>query len=241
MLGAMSGLVAAIAVLLTSAALAEEVPPSSAEQLAESPAVPAEPGDTAPAPCPVRETACAEDDEECDEDEGDEACEPPPPEEPPGPAPDEPRVVLPGECRHGLDLQPEGPFAVMVFCDEGVGTTIGIVLHAPDAVGGSGWRAENRFWQEREWARDVTSFLWDPERMVLYVGTSAVFGKGGLFRLDLGRRLVRRLVPSGTSNGHWSQFTVKIDRLDSETRRLHVTLIDELSDEVRERAVRLPD
>ena len=52
----------------------------------------------------------------------------------------------------------------------------------------SNWYTTDRFWQDAAWAADVTSFAWSPTFRYLYVATSGIYGKGGVFTLDLKNR-----------------------------------------------------
>ncbi len=67
----------------------------------------------------------------------------------------------PKYCRHGLHVQPNGgSFSVFLFCDDAVGSNIGVILTEPGAGPGKirltgtkvwdKWDTNNRFWQERE-------------------------------------------------------------------------------------------
>lgn len=98
-------------------------------------------------------------------------------------------------CRSGALEQPGGPFLAYVFCDGALGTQIGVVLAGLTdlAEPWSGWRPDQRFWQEEPWATDVTSIAWDPFGNTLFVATSEVYGDGGVFALDLANRKHERV------------------------------------------------
>jgi hypothetical protein len=109
-------------------------------------------------------------------------------------------------CQHRLHPQPDkGPFSVFLFCDDALGSNIGVILTEPG--GGPGamkltgdmvwdkWYTNDRFWQDKLWATDVVNFLWSPSLRYLYVATSGVYGDGGFFRLDLMKRSSIRLLP----------------------------------------------
>jgi len=115
-------------------------------------------------------------------------------------------------CKQRLYDQPGGgPFAVFLFCDDAAGSNIGVVNVASGAGPGKiklagdkrwdMWAPNARFWQDVEWATDVTSFAWSADLKYLYVGTSSVYGTGGLYRLDLVNRTSMMVMPStgGTS------------------------------------------
>lgn len=115
-------------------------------------------------------------------------------------------------CQHGLHPQPgfgeyknpNGPFAVYLFCDMGLGTNIGVILIEPGAGGGkiglqpkSQWKVNKRFWQDPLWATDVTSFAWCPSGKYLYVATSMTYGDGQLFKLDLLYKAIEPVILKG--------------------------------------------
>ena len=109
------------------------------------------------------------------------------------PAPAQQAVTgLAKSCRQGLYPQPGGPFSVFVFCDDAAGVNIGVVNTKPR---GGSWDVDDRFWQERAWATDITSFAWSPDLRSLYVGTSEIYGSGNLYKLDLVNRKSEVLVP----------------------------------------------
>jgi hypothetical protein len=95
--------------------------------------------------------------------------------------------------------QPNGPFVVIFFNNYAHGYYIGVTWL--DMMRGPGhgkgvWRMVDRFWQEAEWASDVTSFAWSADSRYLYVATHGVYGNGGLYRLDLYARQARLIYPS---------------------------------------------
>ncbi|UCH22779.1 MAG: hypothetical protein JSU83_06080 [Deltaproteobacteria bacterium] len=108
-------------------------------------------------------------------------------------------------CPHGLHQQPNGgPYSVFVFCDDAGGTNIGIILTEPGAGPGKleipgpikmwYWHTYDRFWQERQWAADITSFAWSPSFKYAYVATSFIYGDGGIFKLDLINRKAHEII-----------------------------------------------
>ena len=123
-----------------------------------------------------------------------------------------------GTCDHGLHNQPNGPMAIFHFCEDALGTHIGLVYY--DRMGAplpsdfyskladdekktyyTVWSLANRMWQDPIWASDVTSYAWSPKGTLLYVATSHVYGSGALYELDLVRHKYRQLAPkSNTAN-----------------------------------------
>lgn len=140
-------------------------------------------------------------------------------------------------CRHGLHPQPDGgPFSLFVFCDEALGSNIGVILTEPGAGPGSierhgqkiwTWVPSRRFWQEPTWAADVTSFVWSPSRKFVYVATSGVYGDGGVFQLDLEHRRVTRIIPDPSAR-YADQlrqgFLTRIQSVDRERRIVTISV-----------------
>ncbi len=113
--------------------------------------------------------------------------------------------VFGNKCIHGLHPQPNGgPFSVFVFCDDALGSNIGIILTERGAGPGnmkltekkvwSKWDTDNRFWQDRIWAADVINLAWSPSQRYLYVATSDTYGDGGFFKIDLLDHTFQRLM-----------------------------------------------
>ena len=134
------------------------------------------------------------------------------------------------KCQHRLHPQPNrGPFSVFLFCDDALGSNIGVILTEPG--GGPGamkltgdmvwdkWYTNDRFWQDKLWATDVVNFLWSPSLRYLYVATSGIYGHGGFFKLDLKERSFIRLLPdpSATYMHHLEGgYFTKIKEVDIE-------------------------
>ena len=115
-------------------------------------------------------------------------------------------------CNSGLYRQPKGPMALMLFCEDALGTYIGLVYYesmkspvpydfflklseAEKKTYYQVWSLANRMWQTSVWASDVTSYAWGPDGTKLYVATSAIYGSGGLYELDLVRRQHKKIAP----------------------------------------------
>jgi hypothetical protein len=115
-------------------------------------------------------------------------------------------------CNPGLYRQPKGPMALILFCEDALGTYIGLVYYESmkspvpydfflklSAVEKETyykvWSLDNRLWQTSIWASDVTSYAWGPDGTKLYVATSPIYGSGGLYELDLVRRQHKKLAP----------------------------------------------
>lgn len=104
-------------------------------------------------------------------------------------------------CQHGLVEHEGGDFSVFLFCDDALGSQIGIIYTKP-GVGpverDSEWSSVNRFWQEGSGMTDVTQLLWSKSGNYLYVVTGVAYGDNSLYELDLRHRKSRALM-SGTS------------------------------------------
>lgn len=110
------------------------------------------------------------------------------------------------DCKQRLYQQPNGgPFSVFLFCDDALGSNIGVVNTSGGAGPGrielgptkewSKWNVNDRFWQDSIWATDVTSFAWSIDLKSLYVATSEIYGTGAVYRLDLISRTFTTLLP----------------------------------------------
>lgn len=122
--------------------------------------------------------------------------------------------VYPRVCNPGLHSQPNGPFAVFVFCDDGLGSTIGVINDELRVLFGGPWSLADRFWQERSWARDVMSFAWSTNGNRLYVATQEIYGVGALFELNLEARTALQVSPT-------EGVTHEITKVDEEAGVLH--------------------
>lgn len=117
-------------------------------------------------------------------------------------------------CNHGLYKQPNGPMALILFCEDVLGVYIGLVYY--DSMGSPVpsqffsrlseteketyykiWSLKNRMWQDPLWASDVTSYAWGPDGTRLYVATSDIYGSGALYELDLVRKRYKQIAPTG--------------------------------------------
>ena len=127
-------------------------------------------------------------------------------------------------CPHGLHSQPyNGPFSVFIFCDDAGGTNIGIIHSQP---GARHWQLHDRFWQEKEWASDITSFLWAFSSAYAYVATQAIYGNGGIFKLNLESRTYEEIILSGLGKIKRSEFehSTEIESYDIDKRIMRVVM-----------------
>ena len=92
--------------------------------------------------------------------------------------------------------QPNGPFAAMIFDEYALAIHVCILYY--DNMGNpmnEKWWISERAWCDREWGSDITSLYWCPNGKCLYIGTSLVYGDGGVFRLDLYNKTFTRVYP----------------------------------------------
>lgn len=101
----------------------------------------------------------------------------------------------PGSAHYFPD--PTRSSGVLVFFDDGAGTSIGVVATESNwqQFGNKGWEPHNRFWQESDWCRDVTGFAWSEDGRYLFVATCDIYGTGKMYQLDLHRRKVATIFP----------------------------------------------
>ncbi len=122
-------------------------------------------------------------------------------------APDHPTLlsldVYPKVCKHGLVYGPGKKFAVFVFCDDGMGTNIGIINTNPGGyVGTDKWDYDTtRFWWDHKWARAVENIMWSEDGLTLTIKTSPIYGTGKKYTLDLARKEYSEMEKEG---GPWS-------------------------------------
>jgi hypothetical protein len=148
-----------------------------------------------------------------------------------------------GICQHEIRQQPNGPMALVLFCEDALGTYIGLFYYG---IMGSPvplqffsklsetekesyykiWSLANRMWQEPVWASDVTSYAWSLDGTKLYVATSNIYGSGAFYELDLVRRKHRQIAPmekTATINHPGPGYL--ITRIDKEEKKLFYGLV----------------
>ena len=103
-----------------------------------------------------------------------------------------------GNCKHGVHRQANGPMAVILFCEDAVGTYLGLVyydvMESPEPEHFVRRLSEEdlpeRFlkighWEPDVagtiWASSVTSYAWGKDDSKLYVATSSIYGSGALY------------------------------------------------------------
>jgi hypothetical protein len=104
-----------------------------------------------------------------------------------------------GSCPHGLHAQPNGPFALFLFCEDALGSYLSVIYAAPIGAPATPaphrWRLNDRYWHDSLWGSDVTSYAWSPDGSRLFVATGEIYGSGGLFELNLRERKSRQISP----------------------------------------------
>jgi hypothetical protein len=93
--------------------------------------------------------------------------------------------ISPKYCVPGVHKQPSGQFALYAFCDDALGTNISVFINDLGAPLRGAYRLTKRFWQSDEWGADVTSFAWLRNNKSLIISTSAIYGSGKVYKLDL--------------------------------------------------------
>ncbi len=88
-------------------------------------------------------------------------------------------------CNQGAHFQPNGPYAVYVFCDDALATNIAIFFDKLRDPFRGKYKLHKRFWQDFEWGIDVSSFAWLKDREHIIVATSRIYGTGKVFKLEL--------------------------------------------------------
>jgi len=96
-------------------------------------------------------------------------------------------------CPPGIHEQPNGKFALHVFCDDALGTNVAVFLNKMGAPIHQDYSLGNRFWQNQEWAFDVMSYAWLPNDQLL-LSTSAIYGSGSVYLLDPSKKTFKVLL-----------------------------------------------
>ncbi|MCP3673891.1 MAG: hypothetical protein GY829_05410 [Gammaproteobacteria bacterium] len=86
-------------------------------------------------------------------------------------------------CPQGIHEQPNGKFALHVFCDDALGTNVTVFMNKLGAPFHQDYDLGSRYWQGQEWAYDVMSFAWLPDGK-LVLSTSAIYGSGSVYLLS---------------------------------------------------------
>src|ERR1700676_973030 len=117
-------------------------------------------------------------------------------------------------CKGGLHAQPGGPFGVYVFCDDALGTNIAVFYPQLGEPRYEKWTLTRRFWQDGQWSADVSALGWVPGRNLLVVATSAIYGTGAVYLLNLEKQTHTTLGSTkdcGSSITALSESSVTVD------------------------------
>jgi hypothetical protein len=118
-------------------------------------------------------------------------------------APEKEKLTATGELfkldnlrKYRIIKQPNGPFAAIIFDEDALAVHLCVIYY--DHMGGpwnERWDITDRAWCNRKWGADITGFYWSPNGKYLYIGTSLIYGDGGLFRLDLYNKKFIKIYP----------------------------------------------
>ncbi|HDH04691.1 MAG TPA: hypothetical protein ENH01_03115 [Nitrospirae bacterium] len=115
-------------------------------------------------------------------------------------------------CKHGIEKLHDSPYAVLVFCEDALGSYLSIIyLDKMMAPIDGAWSLDNRYWQHDFWSRDVTSYYFDSLNTLLFISTSEIYGEGGIYRLDLKNKKFKKLTASTLKDGKVYQIQT-VDR-----------------------------
>jgi hypothetical protein len=133
----------------------------------------------------------------------------------------------------------------MLFCDDAASSHLGVICYAPgcESPNEGPWGLADRFWQQEEWASDVTAFAWDANGECLYVSTDEIYGTGNLYALSLSKRQATTIAPESVDADR-PGYSTRVTRIDSVQKRLwySVSYYDDATDRETsvQRSVRLP-
>ncbi|WP_162651907.1 hypothetical protein [Lentilitoribacter sp. Alg239-R112] len=88
-------------------------------------------------------------------------------------------------CPQGRHMQPNGNFAVDVYCDDALGTNIAFTLVGINAPIQGKYSLTQRTWQGGDWAASASSVFWSNDLNTVLVATDMVYGTGTIYRLKL--------------------------------------------------------
>ena len=106
-------------------------------------------------------------------------------------------IIYDSIAKDRIIKQPNGPFAAMIFDEYALGIHLCIIFYDQMGMPSNGkWSISDRTWCNEKWGSDITSIYWCPNGKRIYVGTSSVYGDGGVFRLDLYTKAFKKVYPS---------------------------------------------
>ena len=119
--------------------------------------------------------------------------------------------VFPRVCSPNIHEQPNGPFALYVFCDDALGTNVAVFLKKLDNPLSGKYELGKRFWQGEPWANDVTAYAWLKDGKHMLVTTSYIYGTGSVYLLNLETQKyeVKKPIPHGACLARLNQINDK--------------------------------
>lgn len=129
--------------------------------------------------------------------------------------------LVEGPCRSGIQRAPQGPFALWISCEDVLGVYVSVVHAGTMGAPREGaWSIGERWWHQPGWGDDVTSYWWDPSGSRLFIATSGIYGEGGVYVLDLHRRVAEQVSKAPNDHGAKDLVEWRIGRLDSRRNEL---------------------
>ena len=107
--------------------------------------------------------------------------------------------VIPRVCSPNIHEQPNGPFALHVFCGDASRTNVAVFLTKLDNRLSGKYGLGRRYWLGEPWASDVTTYAWLEDGKHMLVATSYIYGTGSVYLLDLETQQfeVKKPIPNG--------------------------------------------
>ena len=132
--------------------------------------------------------------------------------------------VFPRVCSPNIHEQPNGPFALYVFCDDALGTNVAVFLKKLHNPLSGKYTLGRRFWQGEPWANDVTTYAWLRDGKHMLVATSYIYGTGSVYLLNLETQQFqeKRPIPNGAclaSLRHINNKQLVVVVTDSENKK----------------------
>lgn len=124
------------------------------------------------------------------------------------------------DCQSGIRALAGSNFGLLVGCEDALGTYLSILyIRSMHSVADGAWSIDDRCWRDSTWADDVTSYVWDSVHGRLYVGTSGVYGVGGVYSVEPASRRAVRVLPSGAAMEP-DETTFILERVDGKRRQI---------------------
>jgi hypothetical protein len=124
-----------------------------------------------------------------------------------------------------LKEQPNGPFALLVHCEDALGTYVTILFQDPmtNPVQNA-WKIEERTWYEKKWNSDVTSYMWTNDGKHLILATSGIYGVASVHKLSPFEKKSEVIyAPSASAHG----VSIVLKKFDKKSRKLTIEEADD--------------